>query len=250
MLRGIDRMALFLDNEDRTRFLNSLDRMKKDEQYEIFAYCLMSNHVHLLIKEGKDAIERSMKRIGVSYSYYFNKKYNRVGHIFQDRFRSEAIEDDAYLLIACRYIHNNPVKGGIVGKANDYQWSSYHDYINLRVRSERVNTRFILEMLSENDADAVKRFIEFTDVTKTDDELIDIENRAEKNEKHDNSCVSAQAVIVELLKHYSYKLDDIRSIKNKSVRNDVLRYIKSKSSISVRDLANILGISKDIIFRA
>lgn len=249
MLRGIDRMPLFLDNEDRMRFLNSLDRMKKEGEYEIFAYCLMSNHIHLLIKEGKDTIERSMKRIGVSYSYYFNKKYNRVGHIFQDRFRSEAIEDDGYLLVACRYIHNNPVKGRIVEKASDYLWSSYHDYINYKKKSERVNTRFILQMLSENEANAVNKFIELTNETISE-ELIDIDNKAENKEKIENPAVYTNAIISQLLRQYSYTIDDIKSIKEKPLRNEVLKYLKNRTSLSVRELSKILGISKDIIFRA
>jgi len=71
-----------------------------------------------------------MKRITVSYVRYFNKKYKRVGHLFQDIFRSEVIEQDSYLLCLARYIHQNPVKAGIVQKAADYKWSSYHGYPN------------------------------------------------------------------------------------------------------------------------
>jgi putative transposase len=72
----------------------------------------MDNHVHILINEGSDEIGRIMKRINISYAYYFNKKYDRIGHLFQDRFKSEGIESDVYLLSAVRYIHNNPVKAG------------------------------------------------------------------------------------------------------------------------------------------
>jgi REP element-mobilizing transposase RayT len=73
----------------------------------------MDNHIHLVIKEGKDPIARIMKRIGTSYVYYFNKKYRRTGHVFQDRFRSENVKDDSYLLSVIRYVHQNPIKPGI-----------------------------------------------------------------------------------------------------------------------------------------
>jgi REP element-mobilizing transposase RayT len=85
----------------------------------------MDNHVHLLINEGDDEIGKIMKRINISYSYYFNKKYGRIGHLFQDRFKSEGIDSDAYLLSVVRYIHNNPVKAGLVKNIEEYKWSSY-----------------------------------------------------------------------------------------------------------------------------
>ncbi len=73
----------------------------------------MDNHVHIVIKEQKDTISRIMKRIGASYAHYYNKKYKRVGHVFQDRYKGETIEDEKYLLAVIRYIHNSPKKAGI-----------------------------------------------------------------------------------------------------------------------------------------
>ncbi|MCC5468750.1 transposase, partial [Pelosinus sp. Bkl1] len=90
----------------------------------------MDNHIHLIIKEGKDPIASIVKRIATSYSYYFNKKYKRIGHVFQERFKSENIEDESYLLAAIRYVHQNPVKPGI-GAVDGYKWSSYRDYIGM-----------------------------------------------------------------------------------------------------------------------
>jgi len=83
----------------------------------------MANHVHLLVKESNTDISILMKRFGVSYGYWYNWKYERRGHLFQDRFKSECIEDDAYLLTVIRYIHNNPVKAAIVHKPEQYRWS-------------------------------------------------------------------------------------------------------------------------------
>ena len=79
----------------------------------------MDNHIPFLLKEGEDTIQRSLKRIGVSYAYYYNKKYARIGHVFQERFRSETIEEDSYLLVAVGYTHNNPMKAGIMKRAID-----------------------------------------------------------------------------------------------------------------------------------
>ena len=91
------------------------------------AYCLMENHVHLLVCDPKQKTPLMMKKLGVSYAQYFNRKYDRTGHLFQDRYLSEAVEDDAYLLMVFRYILNNPRKAGICA-TRDYPWSSYAQY--------------------------------------------------------------------------------------------------------------------------
>lgn len=130
MMRGNEKKDIFIDEEDKMKFIDILIEKKQDEAYYLYAYCLMNNHVHLIIKEGKDELSRIMKRINISYAHYFNDKYDRVGHIFQDRFRSEAIESEAYLLSAIRYIHMNPVKANVVKETSQYSWSSYNLYID------------------------------------------------------------------------------------------------------------------------
>lgn len=84
----------------------------------------MNNHVHILIKEGNESLSKPMKRKGISYAYWYNFKYERSGDIFQDRYKSEPVEDDKYLLTVIRYIHQNPLKAGILEEINEYQWSS------------------------------------------------------------------------------------------------------------------------------
>ena len=114
MLRGINRGDIFLEDDDKDVFLNILLQKKSKGEYTLHAYCLMDNHLHLLIQEKKDDIARIMKRIGITYVSYFNKKYQRIGPLFQDRYKSEKVENDGYLLTAMRYIHNNPVAAGLV----------------------------------------------------------------------------------------------------------------------------------------
>ena len=88
----------------------------------------MSNHIHLLVREQKEDISSVMKRLGVAYAYYFNKKYQRNGHLFQDRFRSEPVNTMEYFVTLMRYIHQNPLKAGLVSSPGDYSWSSWHEY--------------------------------------------------------------------------------------------------------------------------
>lgn len=127
IVRGIGKQLLFEERKDYTHFLSSLERFSREAGVTLCAYCLMENHVHLLLRDAENSISLMMKKLGVSYSYYFNKKYDRAGHLFQDRYLSESVEDDAYLLTVFRYILRNPQKAGIC-RAEDYEWSSYRDY--------------------------------------------------------------------------------------------------------------------------
>lgn len=115
-----------------------------------------------------------MKRIGISYAYYFNKKYNRIGHVFQDRFKSEPVEDERYLLSVLRYIHNNPLKAGIIKDPFRYRWSSYHYYLEPTQRGNSfINTRYIFNLLSPDMDKALKIFKEFSQ-QKDDSVFMDV----------------------------------------------------------------------------
>ena len=98
------------------------------------------------MKEGKESLEQIFKRIGSRYVYYFNQKYKRIGHLFQDRFKSEPINDDSYLLTVLTYIHNNPVKAGLTETAAEYKWSSYGEYLK---ESTLLDTAFILGVITK-----------------------------------------------------------------------------------------------------
>ena len=127
ILRGINRQQIFEDSEDYNKFLRVLEECKAISEFDIFAYCLMSNHIHLLLQENKEPIELVMKRIATRFVYWYNIKYQRLGHLFQDRFKSEPVENDEYFLTVVRYIHQNPVKAGICKKPQDYNYSSYNE---------------------------------------------------------------------------------------------------------------------------
>jgi len=129
MLRGINRQIIFEDSEDQERFLDTLKKYREQCGYKVYAYCFMGNHVHLLLKEGNEDLAHSFKRIAGSYVYWYNQKYDRCGHLFQDRFRSEAITNDGHYLTVLRYIHQNPVKAGLCKKVQDYAYSSIGEYL-------------------------------------------------------------------------------------------------------------------------
>ena len=152
MLRGINQQQIFEDEEDSLRFLETLLKYKEQCGYEIYAYCLMGNHIHILLKEGKENLTLVLKRIAGSYVYWYNWKYRRSGHLFQDRFKSEPVEDDEYFLTVIRYIHQNPIKAGICKNIDEYKFSSYNEYIK---KENLVDIDFCFSIIGK------EQFIEF-----------------------------------------------------------------------------------------
>lgn len=127
VIRGVGKQIIFEDTEDYRRFLSTIERFCRETEVKICAYCLMENHAHLLIRDEKQMISQFMQKVGVSYSMYFNRKYERTGHVLQNRFFSECVEEESYLLVVLRYILNNPQKAGIC-ETSKYRWSSYSLY--------------------------------------------------------------------------------------------------------------------------
>lgn len=137
MLRGINRNVIFHDEQDFRKFVNVLERqahpvdsngLELEPVCNIYAYCMMSNHVHLLVEEHGKSMSELMKSIGISYVSYVNKRYDRCGPLFQDRFLSEPVDDVGYFIKLLRYIHQNPLKAGMVNDLDAYPWSSWNEY--------------------------------------------------------------------------------------------------------------------------
>jgi len=139
ILRGVNKQQIFECKEDYECFediLSKMSRVHKNYYGEeecahiyTYAYCLMGNHVHILCKEADEPIGEAIKRITSSYVYYYNRKYQRVGHLFQERFKSQTVDDWGYFLTLMRYIHQNPLKPKLVTKLEDYPWSSWRGYV-------------------------------------------------------------------------------------------------------------------------
>ncbi len=111
---GNQKQVIFLDENDRQEYLKRIEHYQQKCGFILYAFVLMSNHVHLLLETPKDQISRIMQMINFTYTQYFNRKYNKVGHLFQGRYKSHLCDKDEYLLTLMRYIHLNPVRAGIV----------------------------------------------------------------------------------------------------------------------------------------
>ena len=143
MARGSGGQLLFECGEDYAVFLESLGSCADEHSVSLIAYCLMPNHVHLLVRDGDDELGEMMRSLLSGYAQRYNKRTGHVGHVFQQRFKSCPVESDEYLLQLARYIHENPAKAGIC-KAEEYWWSSYHEYV---AGSVRVDTNLVLSMV-------------------------------------------------------------------------------------------------------
>lgn len=127
--RGVEQRVIYLDNGDFEMFLEILCTGCQLYNVQLHAYVLMSNHYHLLIETKDENLSRFMKHLNASYAIYFNKKYKRSGHLWQGRFRSWYVTDEAYLYTLVGYIENNPVKAKMVKMLGEYRYSSYRSFV-------------------------------------------------------------------------------------------------------------------------
>ena len=123
--RGNDKRPIFLDDKDRESFLNLLEHVNDRYHWICYAYCLMDNHYHLLIETLEGNLSIGMRQLNGVYTQSFNRRYERVGHLFQGRFKAILIEKDNHLLEVCRYVVLNPVRAGVVDNPKQWKWSSY-----------------------------------------------------------------------------------------------------------------------------
>jgi len=241
VLRGINRGDIFFNNDDRLRFLETLEQKKINQEYELYAYCLMSNHIHLLVRENEDTVSRAMSRIGTSYAKWYNQKYNRSGHVFQGRFGSEGVENDKYLLTVVRYIHNNPVKAGLVREPEAYRWSSIHAYTGGKEHLQGLTeTEFILNIFHENRIKAIQAFWNFMK-QENKDACLDEELKAKKTDGEVKAEIEA--------------LMDGKSIgmfhgMEREKRNAILKTIKASEGVTMRQIARVTGLNAMNIYRA
>ncbi|KPA09169.1 toxin RelE [Candidatus Magnetomorum sp. HK-1] len=143
--RGNDRRNIFISDHDRLSFLETLKDFADRFDIEIFAYVLMDNHYHLILKTHHANLSKSMQWLGTTYTRRFNVSNNRSGHLFQGRYKSLIVENDSYLLRLSCYIHRNPLRAQMVKRLIDFKWSSYLAYAYDRKHPEWLNTKFLLD---------------------------------------------------------------------------------------------------------
>ncbi len=231
IFRGVNRFNIFEEDKDYEKILEIITDLKENVSFDIYAYVLMNNHAHLIIKESELAeISLIMKRMLTRYAGWFNRKYDRSGILIANRFKSEPVETEDYLLTLARYIHQNPVKGGLTSKIDNYKWSSFKEYLGI---SEICNTGLILSIIDRDS------FIKFN--FEIDEEEYEI---SIKEQKFDDEFVKAR--IKEILGGKDpFKLGEM-PIKE---RNKIISRLKTIEKFSIRQIERATGISRGVISR-
>lgn len=232
MIRGVNKEKIFCDEDDKRKFLQILKYYLNKFDVEIYAYCLMDNHVHFLLKSS-ESFNKFMQCIQTVYATYFNKKYKRIGHLFQDRFKSIPVEKETYLLECVRYIHQNPVKAKI-SSIDKYNWSSYNEYIK---GTHIINSRFILSLFSDNKKTAITKYKEYMNLTNN---KADLRNAIIEDKITDKEAIK---FIESFLK---IKINDIK-LMDATQRNELLNEIISFELIKILQISRITGIDRNIL---
>jgi putative transposase len=142
--RGNEGSDIFINKDDRFIFLDTIGEMSERFEMEVHAYVLMDNHYHLLVRTRQANLKKAMQWFGTTYTQRYNRQHFRSGHLFQGRYKSIIVQNDAYLLQLSYYIHRNPLRAGIVKRLADYRWSSYRFYGYGKMAPEWLSTELIL----------------------------------------------------------------------------------------------------------
>lgn len=227
--RGVAKQILFEDERDYRCYYERMRECVRTFGCEIVAYCLMNNHVHLLIRSSDSAeVSRMMQKLGTGYAKYFNTKYDRSGHVFQGRFHSISIQSEQQLLACVRYIHNNPVKAKYCKAHKDYEWSSYREYIG---KSDVVKVKWLLKIVGGID--------EFMKLGRQRDNY-----KVGLLESTDAIMARGQEIINEQL-GYKYDNGFIVNQLSKPVRDGII-YELQRSGMTRKQIELLTGVSKTI----
>lgn len=233
VIRGIDHQTLFEEVKDYLKYLDILAFYKEECNFNLYAYCLMSNHVHLILRTNDIPLDIIFRKINTRYAVWFNMKYQRCGHLQQDRFYSEPIDNISYFLTAIRYIHRNPCKAGLeISPGMSYQWSSIYAYLNNN--SNLIDIDYVYKIISPYD------FLNYNAVN-ANDTCLDIDQ-------------SPKRLPDDVAKDIIYSISNCKTstdFKNLNLldRNKYLKLAKNKG-ISIRQLNRLTGISIGVIQRA
>jgi REP element-mobilizing transposase RayT len=159
--RGRHREAIYLDDQDYSAFIDLLQEASAMWKIRVAAYCLMTNHYHILIQTPQANLDRCMRHINGIYTQRFNRKHHLDGQLFRGRYKAILVDADNYLLEIMRYIHRNPVNAGTVKQPKEYRWSSHRGYISESVNWNWLNRDFVLEMLDNNKSKQIKAYVDF-----------------------------------------------------------------------------------------
>lgn len=232
IIRGINKQDILLDKQDFLKFIEEVERTKEKYKYEIYSYALMNDHVHFVIYDKNENMSIAIQSLNISYSIYFNKKYERTGHLFENRFKSKVVESEEYLKSLVRYIHKNPENAGL----KKYEWTSYYEYL---YKEKLINRNIVLNIFGEDYYSAINNFKYFhQNYSKYQD--------YDKGYELLNRITDEEAI--EMIKYVTKEenLLKIQQYSKKDKEKAIMKIIKIEGITKVQ-IARIIGISTKTI---
>ena len=237
ILRSVNQHIIFEEDPDYRQFLFYLSDCKTKYDVEIYAYCLMDNHIHILINSPPDKLSGFFQSLGTRFARWYNGKYSRSGHLFQDRFHSSAIETDSAFLSALNYIHNNPVKANMCRFPSEYRWSSFNAYFGKK--EPIVDITYACEIAGSRNS-LLRFFGKETD--SPDDELFADDHKMPIHYPTDERALEIFKEIT-LLPSTS-AISGIEKVK----RNEYVRTLKDKG-LTYKQVARLMDLSESTVKR-
>lgn len=259
--RGQRKNPLFFSPDDRQKYFEILNEILREHDIGIYAYCLMSNHVHLLVKRNEHSLQSFMQRLNTRYAMYFNWHYNLVGHVFQDRYKSLIVLDEDYLLHLVKYIHLNPVGAKMCEEPSEYEYSSVSYYEGreekniaglFKIHAFKKASEYIVFMDSDID-----EYPTFKDSVGNEIQYVDCDKRKPGREKgkfeerrrvKGNAISRLDDVLTEIglsqieLKRMKYSIEDRKRLKM------VFRALIA-AGLTRADIARVIGLNKSTVGR-
>lgn len=197
MVQGIKKEKVFYKGEYREKYIELMKFFKEKQKVEIISYCVMNNHVHIIIyTEDVNELTMYMQKLNTTYAIHYNKAENRVGYVFRNRFESKQIYNQDYLTKCIKYVHMNPVKAGITKTEGEYKYSSYNDYIN----KKGIVTDELLEKIFSSKYNYLKEFFKIEYDEELFEELEKEELTEEKIKEQVNQFIKKEEITLEELK--------------------------------------------------
>ena len=257
--RGNNREHIFRDPVEKGYFLKQIKEHMAIYNYELFAYVIMDNHYHMILRTNEAALSKIMHRINNTYSKFYNYRRERTGHVFEERYNSKVVDDDAYLIWLLRYIHRNPVRANMCDAVSKYRWSS--DFFYRRGIKSFVNIDLMLKILSIRRYEARKRYLQLMETLEDnqDPEYKDIKELipgisfGNITVKDPGNIKSVPKTLDEIISSMVLSQEDYFLIKSGSrkrhLMNLKLRYINEalKHKYTLKEIGEFIGISQSAV---
>lgn len=239
MMRGINRENIFQSRETKKQMLDILAEKITNSDVGIYAYCVMDNHIHLLLKTEPEDLATFMKKVNGSFAMYYNREQKRIGPVFQDRYKSECVENEGYFWGVLKYIHLNPVKAYVVKNAEEYEWSSMKDYLS--GKSELLDEEaLVLKQENFNDNNSFLR------IHENEDLRIYLDLKEELDEM--KMTVSNRLIDRFLLEYGVTSVLELRQ--KEEALQSLLEQLTKEAKLTYQEIASLTNLSYSMVQRS